>query len=83
MFDFPVDNHSRPAVDALAPPMVAPTAAGKPMMAFAEGLAQRNVAALVRPPRAAREVTALRVQEARLLLQTARSGRVYASGSSR
>jgi integrase len=47
--------------------------------AVREGLVQRNVAALVRPPRAARrEVTALTVEEARSLLQTARSDRLYA-----
>jgi integrase len=47
--------------------------------AVREGLVQRNVAALVRPPRAPRrEVTALTVEEARTLLQTARTDRLYA-----
>ncbi|MEV6491496.1 site-specific integrase [Actinoplanes sp. NPDC051633] len=47
--------------------------------ALREGLVQRNVAGLVRPPRAPRrEVQALTVEEARLLLQTARTDRLYA-----
>ena len=47
--------------------------------AVREGLVQRNVAALVRPPRAPRrEVTSLTIEEARTLLQTARTDRLYA-----
>jgi integrase len=47
--------------------------------AVRDGLVQRNVAALVRPPRAPRhEVTVLTVEEARTLLRTARNDRLYA-----
>jgi integrase len=47
--------------------------------AMRDGLVQRNVAGLVKPPRAPRhEVTALTPDEARTLLRTARNDRLYA-----
>ena len=47
--------------------------------AMRDGLVQRNVAGLVKPPRAARhEVTALSYDEARGLLRTAKDDRLYA-----
>lgn len=47
--------------------------------AMRDGLVQRNVAALVKPPRAKRkEIRALTPEEARTLLRTARDDRLYA-----